>query len=225
MKNLKRHSIILLALIFLSCNEQEVIPTIQIDDHGNYLYQGIKMMPLDICNNIKGEFGNKTGINLLVSKSATMESIGKLKNELVKNQLDKISYSEISSIKSDFNINGKWKVASMANSSIYALEKDDKYLNQIVEISQYQISQKSDFSILEVIDDTIPIAIKSIELITEEDLHNIYKFNIKELSNTHKSLSELKTNLDNHPFSSILVTEFDELIIGWDGLCFKLVKM
>ncbi len=225
MKDLKRHIVFLLSLIFFSCNGQDCNPTIQIDDNGDYLYQGVKMSPSVICKNIQDEYGTELKINLLVSQSATLESVGQLKNELVKTQLKKISYSAISSIQSDFNINGEWQVKSMVNSSIYALETNKKYLNQIVEIEHYQISHRSDLSILKNLDKTIPIANKSSELIPEEGFYNIYGFSIDKLKIKGKSVNKIKTNLNNHPLSTLLITEMDELIVGWEGLYLKLVKL
>lgn len=227
MKYLKSHILILLSFIFLSCNWQETIqinPTIQINDNGYYFYKGVQMSPSDISKNIKEEFGTNKRINLLISQKSKLKNLADLKTELLKARFTKLSYSAISSIQSDFDINGIWYVRSVVNSPTYTVEINDNYLNQIIEISHYQFSQNSNLSILENFNNNIPIATISNEIISEEEFQSLYRFSIDKLEVKGKSLKEVDTNLSDHPFSSIIITELNELILGWDGLYLRLEK-
>lgn len=226
MKKLKiRIVILIISMNLFGCKAQNVNPTIVISDDNEILYKGIEMSSESICKTISDDYDDEIRINLLVSKLAQLNRVSELKNELVKFKLKKINYSSISSITSKFNLNGRWVVMSMANSSIYAMEKEERYLNQTLEIEHNQITKRTNLSMLENFQNEIPIVTKSNIVINSEQFISEYRFDIRELNTKNQIVRSIDTNLEDHPLSTILSTERNEMIIGWDGLYLKLVRL
>jgi len=214
-------AVILFSLLSTNCNSQ-INPTICVNDENKSIYQGVEESPKRICEKISEEFGSDISINLLVSAKSNLGTLATLKNELAKAKLRKINYAPISSINSKFNLNGKWKVVEMANSSIYALEIDKKYLGEILQTEHNQIINTTNLSLLNNVESEIPVVSKSIEQIPIEDISNLYRLNLDALKLNGETIYEVNTNYIDHPLDVLLITDENELIIGWDGLYLKL---
>ena len=225
-RQIKTHiAILLISLNLIGCNVQTVNPTIVINDDNEILYDGKKMSPESICKNISANYSDEIRINLFVSKLAQLQKVAELKNELLKLNLKNINYSAISNINSKFNLNGKWIVKSMVNSSIYALEKEERYLNQTLEIKHSQITELTNLSILKNLQKDIPVVTKSNIDINSEQFVSEYRFDISELNTKNDIICKIETNLKDHPLSTVLSTHPNELIISWDGLYLKLIRL
>ena len=220
------HIYFIFSFLVIGCYTYEINPTILIDNEGTLAFNGIQMSAQNICQEIIKDYEPEQSINLYVSKKANLQSIANLKYELRKAKLLNIVYASFTDVNSDINLNGKWRVTSMTNTSIYALEeKDHIFIAQTLEIIHNHVSNATNLSILEGFETKIPCIPQSIESISRHSFFELYRFDLRDLNPEIKSVMEITTNYQiNHPLNSILYTDTGALIIGWDGLYLLLEK-